>query len=107
MDHVFGGILFGLLVGWPLGIFTLRFLAENLGIAARPKGATCVEIFGAGALGGIGFTMSMFVTNLAFSGEHALVATDVAKISILIASLSAGILGSIFFFVRDKVTHHH
>ena len=107
IDHVFLGIFFGLVVGKPLGIFTFTFLAEQLGIAARPKGATWVEIFGAGALGGIGFTMSMFVTNLAFSGEHALVATDVAKISILIASLSAGILGSIFFFVRDKVTHHH
>ena len=107
IDHVFLGIFFGLVVGKPLGIFTFTFLAEKLGIAARPKGATWVEIFGAGALGGIGFTMSMFVTNLAFSGEHALVATDVAKISILIASLSAGILGSIFFFVRDKVTHHH
>lgn len=107
IDHVFLGIFFGLVVGKPLGIFTFTFLAEKLGIAARPKGATWVEIFGAGALGGIGFTMSMFVTNLAFSGEHALVATDVAKISILIASLSAGVLGSIFFFVRDKVTHHH
>lgn len=107
VDHVFLGIFFGLVVGKPLGIFTFTFLAEKLGIAARPKGATWVEIFGAGALGGIGFTMSMFVTNLAFSGEHALVATDVAKISILIASLSAGVLGSIFFFVRDKVTHHH
>lgn len=107
IDHVFLGIFFGLVVGKPLGIFTFTFLAEKLGIAARPKGATWVEIFGAGALGGIGFTMSMFVTNLAFSGEHALVATDVAKISILIASLSAGVLGSIFFFVRDKVTHHY
>ena len=107
VDHVFLGIFFGLVVGKPLGIFTFTFLAEKLGIAARPKGVTWVEIFGAGALGGIGFTMSMFVTNLAFSGEHALVATDVAKISILIASLSAGVLGSIFFFVRDKVTHHH
>ena len=107
IDHVFLGIFFGIVVGKPLGIFTFTFLAEKLGIAARPKGVTWVEIFGAGALGGIGFTMSMFVTNLAFSGEHALVATDVAKISILIASLSAGILGSIFFFVRDKVTHHH
>ena len=107
VDHVFLGIFFGLVVGKPLGIFTFTLLAEKLGIAARPKGVTWVEIFGAGALGGIGFTMLMFVTNLAFSGEHALVATDVAKISILIASLSAGILGSIFVFVRDKVTHHH
>lgn len=106
IDHVFLGILLGLVVGKPIGIFAFTFIAEKLGIAARPNGVSWVEIFGAGALGGIGFTMSMFVTNLAFSGEHALVATDVAKISILIASLTAGILGSIFFLVRDKVSHH-
>lgn len=106
IDHVFLGILLGLVVGKPIGIFTFTLIAEKLGIAARPNGVSWVEIFGAGALGGIGFTMSMFVTNLAFSGEHALVATDVAKISILIASLTAGILGSIFFLVRDKIAHH-
>lgn len=106
IDHVFLGILFGLVLGKPIGIFTFTFLAEKLGIAARPQGVSWVEIFGAGALGGIGFTMSIFVTNLAFSGEHALVATDVAKISILIASFTAGILGSIFFIVRDKICHH-
>ncbi|WP_299546717.1 sodium/proton antiporter NhaA [uncultured Helicobacter sp.] len=106
VDHVFLGIFLGLVVGKPVGIFLFTFLAEKLGIATRPNGVTWVEIFGAGALGGIGFTMSMFVTNLAFSGEHALIATDVAKISILIASLTAGILGSIFFLVRDKITHH-
>ncbi|MDE5602951.1 MAG: sodium/proton antiporter NhaA [Helicobacter sp.] len=106
IDHVFLGILCGLVLGKPIGIFAFTFLAEKLGIAARPQGVSWVEIFGAGALGGIGFTMSIFVTNLAFSGEHALVATDVAKISILIASFTAGILGSIFFLIRDKVTHH-
>lgn len=106
IDHVFLGILCGLVLGKPIGIFLFTFLAEKLGIADRPQGVSWVEIFGAGALGGIGFTMSIFVTNLAFSGEHALVATDVAKISILIASFTAGILGSIFFLIRDKVTHH-
>lgn len=107
VDYVFLGIFLGLVVGKPIGIFTFTFIAEKLGIAARPTGVSWVEIFGAGTLGGIGFTMSMFVTNLAFSGEHALIATDVAKISILIASLSAGILGSIFFLVRNKATHAH
>ncbi|TLE16410.1 Na+/H+ antiporter NhaA [Helicobacter apodemus] len=106
IDYVFLGILCGLVLGKPIGIFTFTFLAEKLGIAARPQCVSWVEIFGAGALGGIGFTMSIFVTNLAFSGDHALVATDVAKISILIASFTAGILGSIFFFIRDKVCHH-
>lgn len=64
--------------------------------------------FGAGALGGIGFTMSIFVTNLAFdvNSAHGLVATDVAKITILVASLTAGILGSIFFIIRGKLSHH-
>ena len=107
VDYVFLGIFLGLVVGKPIGIFTFTFIAEKLGIAARPTGVSWVEIFGAGTLGGIGFTMSMFVTNLAFSGDHALIATDVAKISILIASLSAGILGSIFFLVRNKAAHAH
>ena len=107
VDYVFLGIFLGLVVGKPIGIFSFTFIAEKLGIAARPAGVSWVEIFGAGTLGGIGFTMSMFVTNLAFSGEHALIATDVAKISILIASLSAGILGSIFFLVRNKAAHAH
>lgn len=107
VDYVFLGIFLGLVVGKPIGIFSFTFIAEKLGIAARPAGVSWVEIFGAGTLGGIGFTMSMFVTNLAFSGEHALIATDVAKISILIASLSAGILGSIFFLVRNKAVHAH
>ncbi|MCH5322510.1 MAG: sodium/proton antiporter NhaA [Helicobacter sp.] len=106
IDHVFLGILCGLVIGKPLGIFGFTFLAEKLGIATRPTGAGWIDILGAGMLGGIGFTMSMFVTNLAFSGEHALVATDVAKISILIASLGAGILGSIFFLIRSKASHH-
>lgn len=106
VDYVFLGIFLGLVVGKPVGIFLFTFLAEKLGIAARPTGVTWTEIFGAGALGGIGFTMSMFVTNLAFSGEHALIATDVAKISILIASLTAGILGAIFFLLRNKIAHH-
>ena len=107
VDYVFLGIFLGLVVGKPIGIFSFTFIAEKLGIAARPAGVSWVEIFGAGTLGGIGFTMSMFVTNLAFSGEHALIATDVAKISILIASLSAVILGSIFFLVRNKAVHAH
>lgn len=106
VDHVFLGILCGLVIGKPIGIFLFTFLAEKLGIASRPTGVKWVEIFGAGALGGIGFTMSMFVTNLAFSGDHALIATDVAKISILIASLVAGICGIIFFVIKDKISKH-
>ncbi len=108
IDHVFFGILFGLVVGKPIGIFSFTFIAEKLGIAARPNGASWVDIFGAGALGGIGFTMSIFVTNLAFdvTSQHGLVATDVAKITILVASLTAGILGSLFFIIRDKIAHH-
>lgn len=108
IDHVFLGILFGLVVGKPIGIFSFTYIAEKIGIAARPNGASWIDIFGAGALGGIGFTMSIFVTNLAFdvTSQHGLVATDVAKITILVASLTAGILGSLFFIIRDKIAHH-
>ena len=106
VDHVFLGILLGLVIGKPLGIFTFTFIAEKIGIASRPNGAGWVDILGAGMLGGIGFTMSIFVTNLAFtSGDHAMIATDVAKISILISSLCAGILGSIFFILKSQFSH--
>ena len=64
VDYVFLGIFLGLVVGKPIGIFSFTFIAEKLGIAARPAGVSWVEIFGAGTLGGIGFTMSMFVTNI-------------------------------------------
>jgi NhaA family Na+:H+ antiporter len=84
------GVILGLLVGKPLGVTLFAYLAVRAGLAALPAGVTWRHVLGAGWLGGIGFTMSLFITGLAFAGTP-LVAT--AKIAILLASFIAGVIG--------------
>ena len=100
IDHIMLGIMLGLVVGKPVGILGLTFLCEKCKIAARPEGVTWSHIFGAGMLAGIGFTMSMFVSNLAFDDIYS---TDVSKIAILLASSIAGILGSLFLIINHQI----
>jgi Na+:H+ antiporter, NhaA family len=90
------GIMAGLLIGKPLGIMLLCFGAVTLGICKLPADLNWKHIFGAGLLGGIGFTMSIFITNLAFSGNAEVITAS--KIAVLLASLSAGTLG--FLWLR-------
>jgi NhaA family Na+:H+ antiporter len=85
------GIIFGLLGGKIIGIFGAAFVAIKLGIAKLPQKSSMSQIFGVAALGGIGFTMSIFVADLAFINSEALILQ--AKIGILTASLLAGTLG--------------
>ena len=85
------GIIGGLVLGKPFGIFLLSFLAVTLGFCKLPPGLNWRHVFGAGVLGGIGFTMSIFITNLAFVGDAA--AINASKMAILLASLLAGIFG--------------
>lgn len=85
------GILMGLLIGKPLGITLVAFIAVLLGVCRLPADMNWKHVFGAGLLGGIGFTMSIFITNLAFTGEGALI--NASKIAILLASMSAGSIG--------------
>jgi NhaA family Na+:H+ antiporter len=91
------GILLGLVVGKPLGIFLFSFLGVSLGLCALPKDLKWTTIIGAGMLGGIGFTMSIFITLLAFKNDGEDVITY-SKIAILIASFIAGTLG--FFWLK-------
>jgi len=88
------GIIAGLVVGKPLGIFLFSFLAVALGICSLPKDLKWKNILGAGMLGGIGFTMSIFITLLAFKNDGEEVITY-SKIAILIASFLSGIFGFI------------
>ena len=88
------GIITGLLVGKILGIAGVAFIAIKLGIAKLPQNSSMSQIFGVAALGGIGFTMSIFVADLAFAGNDSLIFQ--AKIGILTASLLAGALGFIW-----------
>lgn len=84
------GIALGLIVGKPLGIFLSTFFAVKMGLCKLPEDLRWQTIFSVGFLGGIGFTMSIFVTLLAFDNETLI---NNAKIVILLASLIAGILG--------------
>jgi NhaA family Na+:H+ antiporter len=85
------GIIAGLTIGKPLGITCLCAIAIALGICKLPNDIKWSHIFGASILGGIGFTMSIFITNLAFVGNTE--AVNAAKMAILLASLTAGIAG--------------
>lgn len=88
------GIMAGLVIGKPLGITLLVFIAVSLGICRLPLDLTWKHVFGAGLLGGIGFTMSIFITNLAFTGEAG--AINASKMAILLASLTAGTIGFVW-----------
>jgi Na+:H+ antiporter, NhaA family len=94
------GIIGGLVLGKPLGITVLSFLAVAVGMCRLPADLNWRHIFGAGLLGGIGFTMSIFITNLAFAGNTDVI--NASKMAILLASLSAGVLGLLWlrFFSR-------
>ncbi|MBI3743066.1 MAG: Na+/H+ antiporter NhaA [Chloroflexi bacterium] len=89
------GVLFGLLAGKAIGITLFSWLSVRLGIAALPTGVTWKHVFGVGILGGIGFTVAIFISGLAFDNETFV--AD-AKIGIFAASLIAGILG--FLYLR-------
>ena len=91
-DPVALGVVLGLVVGKPLGIFALTFLAVRLGLASRPAGVTWRHLFGVSALAGIGFTMSIFIANLAFPGDPALL--DAAKVGILLGSVLSALFGA-------------
>jgi NhaA family Na+:H+ antiporter len=100
MQPVSLGIIAGLILGKVLGIFGVAWLAIKLKIAQLPKGSTMVQILGVAFLGGIGFTMSIFVADLAFMGNPELIFQ--AKIGILAASLFAGIFGYIWLRIFSK-----
>jgi NhaA family Na+:H+ antiporter len=84
------GILAGLLIGKPLGLFGATWLAVRTGLVTLPQSVTWRHIAGLSCLGGIGFTMSLFVATLAFGGNPLL---ETAKLGILAASLIAGTAG--------------
>jgi NhaA family Na+:H+ antiporter len=84
------GALLGLLLGKPIGITGFSWFAVRVGIAALPVGVTWRTLAGAGVLGGIGFTMALFIAGLAFPGGTSL---DAAKLGVLSASAIAGVAG--------------
>ena len=91
------GIALGLIIGKPLGIITILFIAIKLGWCKLPNDLNWKSILGVGFLAGIGFTMSIFITLLAFENETII---NNAKFIILLASLVAGLIG----FISLKLT---
>jgi NhaA family Na+:H+ antiporter len=85
------GISLGLLLGKPIGIVGFTLLGMGLGIAKLPEGIQITKLFGIGLLAGIGFTMSIFISNLAFESDPELIQSS--KVAVLIASVLAAILG--------------
>lgn len=96
------GIALGLLLGKPIGIFALSFAAVSLGLCRLPADLGWKHVIGAGLLGGIGFTMSIFITNLAFVGQPSEI--NSSKIAILAASLLAGALGFLWLKLFGAAT---
>lgn len=90
------GIITGLILGKIIGIAGVSWLAIKLGIAKLPQNSTMSQIFGVSFLGAIGFTMSIFVADLAFAGNSELIFQ--AKVGILAASLFSGLFG--YFWLR-------
>jgi len=87
------GIIIGLVIGKPLGIWLFSFLSVLLGVSVLPADLKWKNIFGVGLLAGIGFTMSIFIALLAFDNAELIY---ISKIAILISSFLAGITGYIF-----------
>jgi NhaA family Na+:H+ antiporter len=83
-------VVIGLTLGKPLGILAGSWLAVRFGLADKPAAYSWIQLLGAGALGGIGFTMSLFIAGQAFpdAGD-----SGAAKIAVFIASLLAGLAG--------------
>lgn len=96
------GIFFGLVVGKPLGISLFSYIAVKLGLAERPAGATWIMLVAVACLGGIGFTMSIFVDNLAFDKELHQQFIDMGKIAILLASTTAALVGSALIYFEAR-----
>lgn len=98
-SNVHHGIFMGLVLGKPLGIFLMCFLAVKLRVAALPKLMTWNHIIGMGLLAGIGFTMSIFIATLAFDTEQQQV---ISKVAIIGASAVAAVAGFLYLYLQKR-----
>jgi len=97
MEPVSLGIIFGLIFGKVIGIFGVSWIAVKLKVAQLPEGSSLSQVFGVAFLAGIGFTMSIFVADLAFINSPELIFQ--AKVGILSASLFSGLFG--YFWLKS------
>ena len=101
-SRVIWGVALGLLIGKPLGIALFSWLAVRLRLAQLPQGINFVHIVGVGFLGGIGFTMALFIAGLAFRGDE----LNYAKLGILAGSALAGAIGFMMLRIWTKPQPH-
>lgn len=94
------GIFFGLVFGKPLGVMLFSYIAVKSGAGSLPKDVRWSHMLGSAMLGGIGFTMSLFIADLSFSSFHML---SYAKMAILSASVLSAIIGIIFLGIISTV----
>lgn len=93
------GIAAGLILGKPLGIYLASVLSVKIKATQLPTGVSLSHIWGAGMLGGIGFTMAIFVSNLAFTDEGMV---ELSKVAVLCGSVVAAVAGYVFLRVAGK-----
>ncbi len=98
-SNVVHGVSLGLLLGKPIGIMLFSFLTVKLKIATLPDHVTWIHMLGASILGGVGFTMAIFVANLAYTDPFLV---SEAKFGILLASFIAGVIGFVFLLLEAK-----
>lgn len=96
------GIILGLVLGKPIGIMTFGYLGSVIGVAEKPHDATWFDVIIVSVLAGIGFTMSLFVSEIAF--EEALTELNVAKISILLAAVISIFLAYILTIYKKYIS---
>ena len=101
MDPVTRGVFFGAVLGKPLGIISVTLLLVKIGFAKLPKNMDWVQVAAVGIMGGLGFTMSILISGLAFASASEVMA---AKCAILVGSLTSAVLGIIF--VRAATAGH-
>ena len=100
------GIFLGLLIGKPLGISLASFIAVKLKAGEMPANASWKMLIAVACLGGIGFTMSIFVDTLSFGDQTPEIMSklrDMGKVAVLMGSLCAGLLGSLLITIIDKL----
>ncbi len=98
INQITMGVFFGLLLGKPLGITLFSWLAIRLGLAELPRQTNWELMLGAGMLGGIGFTMALFIANLAFKGAL----LETAKLGVIAASFATAIVGLVWLSATTK-----
>lgn len=93
------GVVLGLIIGKPIGVVGFTYLAVKLNLVAKPKEINWSDIIAVGFLAGIGFTMSIFITHLAFEDESLIAAV---KLGVFFASFIAAVIGVVLILMNDK-----